>query len=216
MAVAVAKRLQQLRRQSGLEDDSGAELLDQLGHGAKPRRVITVWPGGETLVHYACQHGWLNFIKSLIRQHYCNAFAVTHAKATPLHYACWYGHVDVVVYLLRDRLCDPHCCDNVNRTPLHHACRYGHYDIVHYLVTKYKCNPDCCDQHQRTPLHYICGPLAECSQGEAVKIVRFLVKANYDVNKQDEDGNTALHTACRRSEACKIIHCSLSTCTCTL
>ena len=177
MAEAVARRLVQLNSQPnefGYYDTTGSLLLDYLRYGMEPRLARIM--DGVTLVHHACQHGWLDFVKFLILEHSCDPHAVTLGGATPLHYAC----------------------------------RYSHFDIVRYLISEQHCDPDCCDSHQQTPLHWLSGAYRECTQEEPLKIVKFLVSlANYDVRKRDENGNTALHFACRDSQAGEMVltHC---------
>ena len=128
---------------------------------------------------------------------------------TLVHYTCINGWLDFVKSLIHDHSCDPHAVSQAGRTPLHYACRFGHFDIVRYLISEQHCDPDCCDSHQRTPQHWVSGAYRECTQEEAVKIVKILVSlANCDVSKRDEDGNTALHFACRHSQAGEmVIHC---------
>ena len=180
MAEAVARRLEQLRSRAGLWGGygDGGKLLGQLRGGRKPRLAREEY--GFTLLHYACQHGWLDFVKSLIHEHSC----------------------------------DPHAVTQIGLTPLHYACRYGYFDIVRYLISEQHCDPDCCDNNQRTPLHWPSGAFRACTQEEAVKIVKFLVSlVNCDVSKRDRNGDTALHIACRDSQAGEmVIHCLTHCC----
>ena len=211
MAEAVARRLEQLMSRAGLRGGHGGKLLDQLRGGREPRLARTEY--GFTLLHYACRHGWLDFVKSLIHEHSCDPHAVTQAGVTPLHWACRYGRFDIVRYLISEQHCDPDCCDSDQRTPLHWACRYGRFDIVRYLISEQHCEPDCCDSDQQTPLHWVSGTYRECTQEESVKIVKFLVSlANCDVSKRDRNGDTALHFACRDSQAGKMVIYCLTHC----
>ena len=211
MAEAVARRLEQLMSQAGLRngyDYDGGVLLGQLRGGREPRLARA--EHDVTLLHHACHHGWLDFVKSLIHEHSCVPHAVTqYQEETPLHCACQYGHFDIVRYLISEQHCYPDCCDYAHQTPLHLACRYGHFDIVRYLISEQHCDPDCCDCAQLTPLHWLSGAFGECTQEEAVKIVKFLLSlSNCDVSKRDENGYTALHFSCRDSRAGEmVIHC---------
>ena len=231
MAEAVARRLEQLRSRAGVQGGDGEVLLRQLRGGTEPRlartwdditvlhnachvpRLVRTWYCF-TLVHYACRHGWLDFVKSLIREHSCDPHAVTHDEETPLHCACRHGRFDIVHYLISEQHCDPDCCDSDQQTPLHWACQHGRFDIVRYLISEQHCDPDCCDSDQQTPLHLVSGAYRECTQEEAVKIVKFLVSlANCDVSKRDKAGDTALHIACRHSQAGQmVIHCLTHCC----
>ena len=178
MAEAATRRLEQLLSLPGVRDEYGGELLDQLRGGREARLARTAF--GSTLLHNACEHGWLDFVKSLTHEHSC----------------------------------DPHAVTQYGRTPLHLACVFGRFDIVHYLISEQQCDPDCCDRDQLTPLHRVSGADRECTQEEAVKIVKFFVSlANCDVSKRDKNGNTALHFACRHSRAGEmVIHCLTHCC----
>ena len=112
---------------------------------------------------------------------------------TLLHDACRHGWLDFVKLLVEEHNCDPHAVTSAGLTPLHYACRYGRFDIVRYLVGERYCDPDCCDKHQRTPLHCVSEPQRQCTQKEALNIVKYLVSiAKCDISKKDKDGHTAL------------------------
>ena len=163
MAEAVARRLEQLRSWAGLRHDydDGGALLDQLRGGRELRLARTV--RGFTLLHYACKHGWLDFVKPLIHEHSCDPHAVTQGGLTPLHWACRYGRFDIVRYLISEQHCDPDCCDRSQRTPLHWvsgACRKCTQEeavkIVKFLVSLANCNVSKRDKYGDTALHFAC------------------------------------------------------------
>ena len=133
---------------------------------------------------------------------------------TLVHHACINGWLDFMKSLIHEHSCDPHAVTQHGWTPLHYACRYGRFDIVSYLISEQHCDPDCCDSDQQTSLHWLSGAFRECTQEEAVKIVKFLVSlANCDVRKRDKDGYTALHIACRHRQAGEmVIHCLTHCC----
>ena len=140
--------------------------------------------------------------------------ARTGSGYTLVHYACINGWLDFVKSFIHEHSCDPHAAAQYGQTPLHWACRYGRFDIVRYLISEQHCNPDCCDSIQQTPLHWVSGAYRECTQEEAVKIVKFIVSlANCAVSKRDKYGDTALHFACRHSQAGEMmIHCLTHCC----
>ena len=161
MAEAVAWRLEQLRSRAGLRLDHRGELLDQLRGGREPRLARTGY--GVTLLHHACHHGWLDFVKSLIHEHSCDPHAVAQAGRTPLHYACRYGRFDIVRYLISEQHCDPDCCDSDQRTPLHwlsgayRVCTQEEaVKIVKFLVSLANCNVSKRDKDGDTVLHIAC------------------------------------------------------------
>ena len=206
---AVLEKLYQLRSSARLRRDCGRELCEQLRDGVEARLVRTRpqrgfdrtgMDYGITLVHYACQYGWLDFVKSLIHVHKCDARAKTHLKDTSLHYACRHGHFAIVHYLISDQHCDPHAVTLDGVTPLHWACGCGSLDIVRYLISEQHCNPECCDNDQRTPLHWLSGARRPCAR-EALEFLISIAKC--DVSKRDQYGNTALHAACQQKESGK-------------
>ena len=55
---------------------------------------------GETPLHYACQHGWLDVVKQLVTKFNCDATTEDENRETPLQYAHRYGRKGVVQYLV--------------------------------------------------------------------------------------------------------------------
>ena len=162
MAEAVARRLEQLRSRAGLQSGGyGRELLCQLRGGREPRLART--EDGITLLHNACCHGWLDFVKSLIREHSCDPHAVTQGGGTALHLACAYGRFDIVRYLISEQHCDPDCSDSDQRTPLHwlsgayRVCTQEEaVKIVKFLISLANCNVSKRDNDGDTALHIAC------------------------------------------------------------
>ena len=164
MAEAVARRLEQLLSLPGVRDNYyGGELLGQLRGGREPRLVRTACDS--TLLHHACHHGWLDFVKSLIHEHSCDPHTVAQAGETPLHYACRYGHFDIVRYLISEQHCDPDCCDSDQWTPLHWVMiswadreftQEEAVKIVKFLISLANCDVSKRDQYGNTALHIAC------------------------------------------------------------
>ena len=161
MAEAVARRLEQLMARAGLWDVDGGVLLGQLRGGREPRLARTGY--GITLLHNACCHGWLDFVKSLIHEHSCDPHAVTQGGRTPLHLACRFGHFDIVRYLISEQHCDPDCCDSDQQTPLHwlsgadRVCTQENtVKIVKFLVSLANCDVSKRDEDGNTALHFAC------------------------------------------------------------
>ena len=162
MAEAVARRLEQLMSRAGLQDDYGGELLGQLRGGREPR-LATAEYIGFTVLHHACEHGWLDFVKSLIHEHSCDPHAVTQAGWTPLHWACRYGRFDIVRYLISEQHCDPDCCDSDQQTPLHwlsgtyrECTQEEAVKIVKFLVSLVNCDVSKRDKDGNSALHFAC------------------------------------------------------------
>ena len=89
---------------------------------------------GDTLLHLACQNGWLDYVKFLVEVIGCDPEVKDCGDQTPLHYACRYGYLDIVQYLTEVHNCDLAMATTDHWTPPHYACRYGHSNIVEYIV----------------------------------------------------------------------------------
>ena len=89
---------------------------------------------GDTLLHLACQNGWVDYVKFLIEVLGCDPEIKDCGNQTPLHYACHYGHLDIVQYLTEVCNCDVAVATRDHWTPLHYVCRYGHKNIVEYIL----------------------------------------------------------------------------------
>ena len=126
-------------------------------------------PNKFTPLHYACRHGRLDVVQSLITN--CIGYTIESRDAngcTPLHTAAKYGHFNIIEYaissllfsntlpciqmeintklslalmsLFQGKLKDQHTDLNGN-TPLHAACMGGNLDIVQFLVNTIGCDP---------------------------------------------------------------------------
>ena len=198
-AVEVAERLKHLASITAQTDQREChDLIGQLESGTEPSLVTT--GNGETLVHFSCQQGWLDFVKDLIQKRGCDLHSLTvFNQLTPLHYACGYGHIDTVCYLIREQHCDPDCCDSSQRTPLRLICEWRMcsnektLEIVIFLVATAKCDVNKRDVDGNTAL------LVACRRAD-VKIARYLISEGHcDVTICSNSGDTALHAACRNS-----------------
>lgn len=88
----------------------------------------------DTLLHLACQNGWLDYVKLLVEKIGCDPEVKDCGHQTLLHYAYHYGHLDIVQYLIRVHNCDIAVTTGDHWTPLHYACRYGHINIIEYIL----------------------------------------------------------------------------------
>ncbi|CAF1574984.1 unnamed protein product [Rotaria sp. Silwood1] len=85
-----------------------------------------------TPLMFACQHGFLDIVKYLIK-HGARVEARDRFKRTPLIHACMYGHAHVVSYLLRIGA-NPNVFDSSMNSALHYAIAYGWYFCVRLLM----------------------------------------------------------------------------------
>ena len=195
MSKAVAEILEQLLLVAGLWYEPGdhSELLAELSCGVEPRYTTAGWHG-VTLVHHACEHGWLDFLKSLVHEHNCNPHAVTWSGVTPLHYACRYGRSDIVRYLISEQHCNPVCCDNLQQTPLHYLSGVARrctpeeaVKIMRFLFSIGKPDVNGKDHQGDTALLLAC---RDCS----AEVARCLIAEGHsDVTIRYKNGDTALH-----------------------
>jgi ankyrin repeat protein len=143
-------------------------------------------------LHYAAWQGKEDHAALLLRQG-----AAVNEQAldgnTPLHLACEHGHLAVVDQLLKEGA-DPSLENNHHRTPLDAACEFGRCSVVELLLTSAQCrqgllsNPqDLTDSERTTCLHL-------AAKNGHVEIVRLLLQAGMDINRQTLQG-TCLHEA---------------------
>ena len=108
---------------------------------------------GNTLLHWACWHGWYDVVKVLVESVGCDIYhQISFLSAlknkcyfddlgTPLHWACFAGHLNIVKYLIIEKGCDPELRNAFKCTPLHCACAEGNLDVVKFLMTEMHCDP---------------------------------------------------------------------------
>ena len=80
------------------QHDSVVELLES--GEVDPKSDESFGTRGETPLHYACQHGWLDIVKMFITKYNCDATIEDEKSETPLQCAHRYGHEEVVRYLV--------------------------------------------------------------------------------------------------------------------
>ncbi|CAG2221110.1 unnamed protein product [Mytilus edulis] len=84
------------------------------------------------------------------------------------------------------------CRIKQKNAPLVAACEEGYFEIVQTLV-KYGYDIDFVNPNLRSPL------MAACYYGHA-DIIKYLLGCNCNVDLGDDEGQTALHIACREKE----------------
>ena len=151
-----------------------------------------VHPGlGDTPLHQACKHGWLNIIQMFIEKYGCDPNVVTKSNQSLLHYACQYDQIDVVKLLIEKYGCDPIVVTNSGESLLHYVCRHDHIDIVKLLIEKYGCDPNVVTNSGESLLHY-------AYRYDHIDIVKLLIeKYGCDPNVVTNSGESLLHYVCR-------------------
>ena len=86
---------------------TSSELIysfDKAYYGVELKEVAGRY--GDTLLHMACQNGWLDMVKQLIEKSGCDPEIKDCGKQTPLHYACRCGYLEIIQYLIQEQKCD--------------------------------------------------------------------------------------------------------------
>ena len=170
------------------DKDEGARLLKQV---VQPKLLKDSNSGG--LVYWAAKRGWLDVIKVLLEEYYCDPMDGDDNGCTPLHAACYKGHIDVVRYYIEECKCDPMCKrKDDGRTLLHVACVGGHLNVIKYLMIQCNCDPMCRDNNGYSPLY------TASSYGQLQVIKYLIINCNCDPNDNTNNrlGSTPLHIAC--------------------
>ena len=107
---------------------------------------------GKTLLHYSCQHGWLDVTRILVEQYHCNPESMDNGGDTPLHVACLRGHLNIVRYLVSEQGCSTARQNTNGDTPLHKACKRNRTNIVQFLLSTGRVNPWCKNAHYCIPV----------------------------------------------------------------
>ena len=115
---------------------------------------------------------------------------------SPLNYACWEGSIEIVKFLL-DFGADVHSESHCKTTPFHSACQHDvdeeqQLAILHMLV-QHKADINKPDQNGSTPFNTASSIMC------TTKLIEGLVEMKAEIFKRDNQGNTALISACRES-----------------
>nr|XP_033816240.1 caskin-2 isoform X2 [Geotrypetes seraphini] len=143
-------------------------------------------------LHYAAWQGNPEPVHLLLRA----AASVNMASADgqiPLHLSAQYGHYEVSEMLLQHQS-NPCHINKAKKTPLDLSCEFGRLKVVQLLLNSHLCvallegqAKDASDPNYTTPLHL-------ASKNGHKEIIRQLLKAGIEINKQTKTG-TALHEA---------------------
>ncbi|NXA73475.1 CSKI2 protein, partial [Thryothorus ludovicianus] len=143
-------------------------------------------------LHYAAWQGRVEPVRVLLRA----AASVNMASLDgqiPLHLSAQYGHYEVSEMLLQHQS-NPCLINKAKKTPLDLACEFGRLKVAQLLLNSHLCvallegqSKDATDPNYTTPLHL-------AAKNGHKEIIRQLLKAGIEINKQTKTG-TALHEA---------------------
>ncbi|XP_067403650.1 caskin-2 isoform X2 [Emydura macquarii macquarii] len=143
-------------------------------------------------LHYAAWQGRVEPVHLLLRA----AASVNMASLDgqiPLHLSAQYGHYEVSEMLLQHQS-NPCLINKAKKTPLDLACEFGRLKVAQLLLNSHMCvallegqSKDTSDPNYTTPLHL-------AAKNGHKEIIRQLLKAGIEINRQTKTG-TALHEA---------------------
>ncbi|XP_075759797.1 caskin-2 isoform X2 [Pelodiscus sinensis] len=143
-------------------------------------------------LHYAAWQGRVEPVHLLLRA----AASVNMASLDgqiPLHLSAQYGHYEVSEMLLQHQS-NPCLINKAKKTPLDLACEFGRLKVAQLLLNSHMCvallegqSKDMSDPNYTTPLHL-------AAKNGHKEIIRQLLKAGIEINRQTKTG-TALHEA---------------------
>lgn len=192
-------------------------LLIEKGHANvnKPAPVDSCTP-----LLVAAEQGHIDVVRVLIEKAHANVNFVSASRFTAL-YAASQSNREASVAFLVDKGANPNISDpNTWYTPLHIAAQNGRAGIATVLLEKGKAKIDARSRRGETPLNIACAhghanvvmvlishnaPMDEgrifllnaCQSGE-FEILQILIEQGHcNVDETDEDGATALTSACR-------------------
>ena len=160
-------------------------------------------PRGRTGMHIASANGNYNFVKYFLQLGF-NVAATMENGQTPFHRACARGQSEVVQLFLDNakRLgIDLNQTDKDGLTGFDLACKENKREVIRLLIQnsdEFGLKLFHRNHHGRSILHRVC-------HNGKINTLKELLRANVDVNDQDNFGWTPLHFACNNRQR-EVIH----------
>ena len=136
---------------------------------------------GMTLLHKASQAGNLLEVISLLQQG-ADVYATGKSGWAAVHYAAWEGYQEIIQHLVQN---DAYINvkDDSGATALDIAAQNGHTTLVNYLI-------------EATPAIVSFQTIQRAIAEDHFEIVKYLIYKISDINEQNSEGVSYLHTAC--------------------
>ena len=154
--------------------------------------VLTCNSDHETSPHVACRE---RNLKLLLSDERCDVDKQNKTGDTALHIAIQEEQISIVKYLMQDIHCNPAITNADGNTPLHIACQQGSVEIIDVLLSSERCDIYVRNAEGKLPLH--------ATNLETIKY--FIKSKHYNLNEQDDEGNTVLHLAVQTNQSIKCI-----------
>ena len=147
---------------------------------------------GKTLLHIACERGFLTLAKDLITKYNADVSAQDELKDTPLHLATKTEKEDGAIKLITLAECDANIKGFLGKTLLHIACERGFLILARYLIQKCDANVNAQDELKDTPLHLA------AKEGKVDIAVALIEEFNCSTDYRNIYGDHFLHSACQQ------------------
>ena len=154
----------------------------------------------DTPLHTACGNMSWEFIHCLTKELHCDTGIANSEGELPLHVALRHGcSLDIIKMVWPSGSNVDLRIQGSGDTPLHLVC--AHYDIrkpvLSFLINTMHCDVTITNAKGELPLHIF------LLFGSSKTFLKLLCPRSYEINTQDNDGNTPLHIACKHTEGCK-------------
>ena len=176
---------------------------------------------GNTPVHLACKPVFIQCVSYLVLEKKCDINVQNNEGKLPIHILLENtyrysepAHMplidDVIVKLVTN--CDKlniNAQDRYGNTPLHIALMCDNSKAALYLTSKFQCDVNLCNNTGYLPLHYAVGlsisyryiGLSELEVKRMfLEVIKAVSKNCTQLHKQNHEGLTPLHVACRREQ----------------
>ena len=155
----------------------------------------------------SCKYGYLDVVSWLVEHTAVNVNCRQSINFTPLVAACWYDCLNIVKYLVETCHAKVNLPDGDGVTPLIAACCRVSMSVSKYLLREVSdLEVNAIDSNSNTALHYSVWYYKgyrgfthlhkACAEKDDINEIKLVYMENYEINVQDNDGNTPLHKAC--------------------